>query len=286
MKVADFNNDTFLDLIVANHDNATTSILFGYGNRSFKSYKNLPNGIAIGDVNNDYRSDTVVVNRNTNNIAVFLGQGNGDFAECVTYSTGINSVPVALALGDFDSDTNLDLVAIDHHNNILLIFIGADDGKFQHTRTLSTGNDSGPYLVIVNDFNQDNYLDIAIGNGYGKYVSTYLGNGRGKFSELATYYSESSPLVVIGADINKDRILDFVTANRYKHDASGQIIIDPLVLDKYHVRYHRIVQNPNEFIVLSASAVFQSFTTSANWGESIVFALPSWIEEAHHSSST
>lgn len=227
VKSADFNNDTFLDLVVANRDDATTSILLGYGNGSFKSYRNLPNGInastngiAIGDVNNDYRSDIVVVNRNTNNIVVFLGQGNGDFTECVTYSIGINSVPVALALGDFDSDTNLDLVVTDHHNNILLILIGTGDGKFQHTRTLSTGNNSGPYLVIVNDFNQDNYLDIAVGNGHGKYVSTYLGDGRGNFSELATYYSKSSPLVLITVDINKDGILDFITANRYEHDAS------------------------------------------------------------------
>lgn len=82
---------------------------------------------------------------------------------------------------------------------------------------------------------------------------------------------------------NLQRILNqYNTAVCLDH---GQIVIDPSVLDKYHVRYHRIIQNPNEFIILSAAALSQSFTTSANWGESIVFALPSWIEKAHHLGS-
>lgn len=59
----------------------------------------------------------------------------------------------------------------------------------------------------------------------------------------------------------------------------GQLFIDPSVLDKYHIRYNRIIQHPNEFIVLSAGSLAQSFTEDASWSESISFALPSWIEE-------
>ncbi len=65
----------------------------------------------------------------------------------------------------------------------------------------------------------------------------------------------------------------------------GQLFIDPLMLDKNHIRYHRIVQHPNEFVVLSAGTLAQSFTEDASWSESIVFALPSWIEEGHASVS-
>ncbi|CAF1616141.1 unnamed protein product [Adineta ricciae] len=63
----------------------------------------------------------------------------------------------------------------------------------------------------------------------------------------------------------------------------GQIVIDPLFLDKHHIRYHRIKQCPNEFVVLSADALSQSFAEDASWSESIVFALPSWVEEGHAS---
>ena len=60
-----------------------------------------------------------------------------------------------------------------------------------------------------------------------------------------------------------------------------ELLIDPAVLDKYQIRYHRIVQYANEFVVLSAGALTQSFTVEANWNESVSFALPSWIEDGH-----
>ncbi|CAF0832218.1 unnamed protein product [Rotaria sordida] len=60
-----------------------------------------------------------------------------------------------------------------------------------------------------------------------------------------------------------------------------RILIDPSVLDKYHIRYHRIIQHPNEFVVLSAGTLAQSFSEDASWSESIEFTLPGWIEDGH-----
>jgi hypothetical protein len=66
----------------------------------------------------------------------------------------------------------------------------------------------------------------------------------------------------------------------------GQLFIDPSVLNRNHIRYHRVIQHPNEFIVLSAGTLVQSFTYGASWSESIAFALPSWIEDGHASVPT
>jgi len=66
----------------------------------------------------------------------------------------------------------------------------------------------------------------------------------------------------------------------------GQLFIDPSVLDRNHIRYHRVIQHPNEFIVLSAGTLAQSLTYGASWSESIAFALPSWIEDGHASVPT
>ncbi|CAF1530844.1 unnamed protein product [Adineta ricciae] len=66
----------------------------------------------------------------------------------------------------------------------------------------------------------------------------------------------------------------------------GQIVIDPSFLDKHHIRYHRIGQCPNEFVVLSAGTLSQSFSEDVSWSESIVFALPSWIEDGHANHSS
>lgn len=60
-----------------------------------------------------------------------------------------------------------------------------------------------------------------------------------------------------------------------------QLLIDPFILNKNNIRYHKIIQHQNEFIVLSAGTLTQSFTEDGTWNESISFALPSWIEEDH-----
>ena len=59
----------------------------------------------------------------------------------------------------------------------------------------------------------------------------------------------------------------------------GRILICPSMLDEYHIRYHRIIQRPNELVVLSAGTLAQSFAEDASWSESIEFALPSWIQD-------
>ncbi|CAF1419412.1 unnamed protein product [Adineta ricciae] len=65
----------------------------------------------------------------------------------------------------------------------------------------------------------------------------------------------------------------------------GGIFINPSLLDQNRIRYHRIVQQPNEFVVLSAGTLAQSFTEDASWNESIDFALPSWINDGYADAS-
>lgn len=59
------------------------------------------------------------------------------------------------------------------------------------------------------------------------------------------------------------------------------LLIDPTVLDKYQIRYHRLIQYPNEIVVLAPGAVTQGFAIGACWSESCVFALPCWIRDGH-----
>ncbi|CAF1150654.1 unnamed protein product [Adineta steineri] len=61
----------------------------------------------------------------------------------------------------------------------------------------------------------------------------------------------------------------------------GQIFVDPLLLDKNQVRYHKIIQHSNEFVVLSSGTLAQSFAEDSSWSEFINFALPSWIQDGH-----
>lgn len=227
VKAADLNNDSFLDLVVASRDGNTTNIFFGYGNGSFKQHVDLFTGpdagthaVAIDDINKDNQLDIVVVNRYASNIGVFLGHGNGSFSQQRTFSTGFGSVPVELALNDLNNDTIPDVVVTDHENDRLFVFFGIGDGTFTKTLTLPTGHESGPYIVIINDFNNDNRYDIVVGNGDGNYISIYLGNGRGKFSQQMIHYIETGPYALVAVDFNRDGILDIATANYYGNNTS------------------------------------------------------------------
>jgi hypothetical protein len=70
--------------------------------------------VVIDDFNNN--------NNGTNNIIILSGYGNGGFALLATFSTGYNSLPSSLTVGDFDSDKLPDVaVAMIGTNSIGII---------------------------------------------------------------------------------------------------------------------------------------------------------------------
>ncbi|CAF4403712.1 unnamed protein product, partial [Adineta steineri] len=68
--------------------------------------------------------DIVVANSGTNNIIIFLNHGNGSFPNQITYSTGSDSEPYSVAVGDFNNDTRLDIVAANFWTNNIIVFLG------------------------------------------------------------------------------------------------------------------------------------------------------------------
>jgi hypothetical protein len=77
--VSDFNNDTFADIIVANHGTNNVGVLLGYGNGRFgdikvfsMGYGSLPFSIIVGDFNNDEKLDFAVANEGTDDLKILL----------------------------------------------------------------------------------------------------------------------------------------------------------------------------------------------------------------------
>ncbi|CAF5152424.1 unnamed protein product, partial [Rotaria sp. Silwood1] len=206
--VADFNNDNKLDIAIADKQNNHVMIFNGFSNVTFASQITYSSGtdyypvgillyptgddshsysIAVGDFNNDSRLDIAVTNSGTNNIGVLLGYSNGTFTSSMTYSTGIDSNPVAIALGDFNNDNQLDIAVANHGTENVAILIGYGNGSFSSPVTCSTGIDSGPKAIAIGDFNNDGRLDIVVANPGWHNVGAFLGYGNGTFEDQITY---------------------------------------------------------------------------------------------------
>ncbi|CAF1551502.1 unnamed protein product, partial [Adineta steineri] len=114
--VGDFNNDNYLDIVVANYGNESIGIFLGFINGSFSNqikysigFGSRPSSIIVFDFNKDYQLDIVITDDGTSNVIMLVGFGNGSFGLLTKYRTGYNSQPCALAIADFNNDFETDI---------------------------------------------------------------------------------------------------------------------------------------------------------------------------------
>jgi hypothetical protein len=220
--IDDFNNDTCMDIAVANYGTNNIGILLGYGNGSFQNqttcstdYDSIPCSLAVADFNKDNQLDIVVANYGTNNIGIFLGYGNGTFASQKTYTTGPNSHPSSIALGDFNNDNQLDIVVSNYGTGNIGIFLGHGNGTFLAQTTYPIASNAHPQYITVGHFNKDYELDIVVVDSVNDQIYILPGDGNGNFPTITTYdgISGSNPFYVVVADFNNKNQSDIVVAN-------------------------------------------------------------------------
>jgi len=242
----DFNNDGQPDVVVVNQNDNTISILLGKADGTFAPHVDYPTGpvptaVLVGDFNRDGNPDIAVVNQNcelhgnvhgpptfvcgSGTVGIFLGNGDGTFAPETEYLAG-GVQPVAIASGDFNGDGNLDLaVAIATfcygggsggacRTGSVSVFLGDGTGGFE-TPPVTYPTPTGPFSVVVADFNGDHKPDIAVAGGQAApgTVSVLLGNGDGTFQgHLDTALDATNGLTLAVADFNGDGKIDLAAA--------------------------------------------------------------------------
>src|SRR5215471_16950847 len=82
---------------------------------------------------------------------------------------------------------------------------------FQTAAIVPTG--SHPRWVVIEDFNGDGNLDMAVPNSFSNNVTVLLGNGDGTFQSPLTFSAGQGPTFIGAADFNLDGKLDLAVSN-------------------------------------------------------------------------
>ncbi|CAF1085715.1 unnamed protein product [Adineta ricciae] len=218
INIGDFNEDTRIDIVVANNATNNVGVFLGIRTADFRSINTFPTNsgpysLATGDLNHDGHSDIVVANYYAFTISIHFGNGDGSFTDYITYSTESESYPVDITLNDLNNDSNLDIIVVNYNQNNVGIFYGYGNGSVANQITISTGSQSYPNAARVGDFNNDKKLDIVTVN-HGTYtISILLNYGNNSFSNPTTYNTQNEPISLAIGDFNNDNNSDIVVAN-------------------------------------------------------------------------
>ncbi|MBZ5598253.1 MAG: FG-GAP-like repeat-containing protein [Acidobacteriia bacterium] len=225
---ADFNNDTHLDLAVANLEGSgfgsTVSILLGNGDGTFQPPMIFPVGptalrLRAGVFTGDSKPDLAVVS--ATGLSVLAGNGDGTFKNALSFPAGF--IPSAIATGDVNNDGRLDFIVANDTTFLAfsvltqstaalsdtnLTFGGVGVGTSSHPRNVRLTNIGSSDLSLASiiiggtdagDFSQQTTCGATVASGASCTITvTFTPTGLGaRHGQLALTDSASSKPQVI-----------------------------------------------------------------------------------------
>lgn len=126
LAAAEVTGDSNLDVVVANFDGNSLSVLRGQGDGSFSSVSTVaaaekPTAVAVADMNNDSKPDLIVCNSGRNQVWILLGRGDGTFDPPQKLITGAQ--PWAMVVGNLNRDSKPDVAVTNLVDGTVSIFI-------------------------------------------------------------------------------------------------------------------------------------------------------------------
>jgi hypothetical protein len=213
--IADLNADGNADVVLANSNANTVSVLPGNGAGGLGPKTDLTTGaepwnVAVGDVTGDGVPDLVVADHAASKISLLPGQGAGAFGSAIDYTTA--AFPAAVAIADVNGDGNRDvLVACAGITGPVSVLLANGAGGLGTKTDYATGN--GPTGIAVGDVNGDGRPDIVVANSASNTVSLLDGDGHGGFGPRTDFTVGSEPRSVALADLDLDGLPDLVVAD-------------------------------------------------------------------------
>lgn len=211
---ADFDEDSHIDLAVANAFSDNVSILLGDGSGGFADAVNFevgeglsskgPYHMITGDFDENGHVDLAVANLVSDDGGLLLGDGTGGFAPALSIPAGER--PRGFAAGDFNEDGHTDLAVANCESYEVRILSGDGDGGFSVDLIIEATD--GPMGIINVDFDKDGHQDLALANLAGS-LGVLFGDGEGGFAYTTNHVASSIGLMNMAAgDFNEDGLVD------------------------------------------------------------------------------
>lgn len=212
----DVNNDGKIDLVNANYEGDTVSVLLGNGDGSFANKVEYATGskargLTSADVNGDGKVDLVVTNADSDSVSVLINNGNGSFAGKVDFATGDR--PYGVTSADINNDGKADLIVANQWSDTISVLLGNGNGSFANKIDYTVGGE--PVGVASADVNNDGMIDLIVSNRSSETVSVLINNGNGSFAAKRDIAVGRGPTGIVIADVNGDGNGDLITANLY-----------------------------------------------------------------------
>ena len=176
-----------------------------------------PAALALADFNRDGKLDLAVANSGSNNVTILLGDGAGGFRPATGAPFAAGRSPNDVAVGDVNSDGNLDLAFANHDTNYLTVLTG--DGKVSFRPApgspFTVQSKPHPHGIAMADFNGDGKPDLATDDWQNNRVTVLFNDGRGGFLSpgVSLPVGKMPYHKLRAADLNKDGGADVVTTN-------------------------------------------------------------------------
>jgi Bacterial Ig-like domain (group 3)/FG-GAP-like repeat len=226
--LADVNGDKNLDIVAVNRIDKSVSVLLGVGDGTFRQPTTFPLAaapvaIAVGDFNKDGQPDLAVLEDcatatciGPGIVEILAGAEGGTFKSLMTYPVGY--APSALAVGDINSDKNLDIVVANRcgaqaacqSSGTCTVLLGDGTGKFTAGTAVALGN--SPSSIALGNLSGAG-LDLIVSRSTDNTVAVLHGNGDGTFQAAVPYAVGNKPGSLVVADFNGDGKADVAVAN-------------------------------------------------------------------------
>jgi hypothetical protein len=184
----DYDNDGYLDLAIGNNgyikvyrnNNGTGN--FGSSPAWISSISEDNKSVAWGDYDNDGYLDLAVGIGTGQSNRVYHNNGNGTFTS--VWLSQYSEQTYAIAWGDYNNDGYLDL-AVGNNTNLGTYYDRVyrnNNGNGTFSSVWTAPSNDYTQSIAWGDYDNDGYLDLAVGNSYQANKVYHNTNGTGNFS--------------------------------------------------------------------------------------------------------